>query len=177
MLKIFRATLFLILSIGALTTQANIFPGTTSYSVCFTPGQNCTQEVVDLINSAQKTLLIQAYGFTSAPILKAVVEAHNQGVDVRVILDKSQYSKEGKYRSSTYLLNNGVPVWIDNKVTIAHNKVMVIDNRTIITGSFNFTQSAQKRNAENLLIIEDEGLAQAYAENWGKRATAAIELD
>lgn len=49
---------------------------------------------------------------------------------------------------------------------IAHNKVMVIDGQTVVTGSFNFTKAAEENNAENLLIIRDLGLAKLYMENW-----------
>ena len=66
---------------------------------------------------------------------------------------------------------------IDNKVAIAHNKVMVIDNKNIITGSFNFTKSAQDRNAENVLIILDDlNIANKYIANWEKRAVYSKQL-
>ena len=59
-----------------------------------------------------------------------------------------------------------VPCIIDNKHEIAHNKVMVIDNGVVITGSFNFTKAAEEKNGENLLIIRSKELAQKYIENW-----------
>ena len=63
---------------------------------------------------------------------------------------------------------------IDFQPAIAHNKVMVIDRRNVITGSFNFTTAAQKRNAENVLIIlDDPAIAEAYAANWQRRGDAA----
>jgi hypothetical protein len=59
---------------------------------------------------------------------------------------------------------------IDDKHAIAHNKVMVIDGRTVLTGSFNFTKAAEEKNAENLLVIEDAALAKRYADNWADHA-------
>lgn len=85
---------------------------------------------------------------------------------MRVILDKSQRTE--KYTGATFLANGGVPVLIDDKHAIAHNKVMVLDEETVITGSFNFTRSAQERNAENLLVLSDKVLAARYTENWHK---------
>jgi phosphatidylserine/phosphatidylglycerophosphate/cardiolipin synthase-like enzyme len=85
-------------------------------------------------------------------------------VEVRVILDKSQRSE--KYSSATFMQHAGIPVWIDAKHAIAHNKVMVLDGRVVVTGSFNFTKAAEERNAENLLIIRDPALARLYTANW-----------
>lgn len=116
------------------------------------------------LGKAKSTVLVQAYSFTSAPIAKALVDAHKQGVKVQVILDKSQ--KTERYSSATFLTNAGVPTSIDAKHAIAHNKIMVIDGRTVLTGSFNFTKAAEQNNAENLLVIEDPALAAKYMENW-----------
>lgn len=79
-------------------------------------------------------------------------------------MDKSQRTQ--KYSSATFLFNVGIPVKIDAQHAIAHNKVIVIDGETVITGSFNFTKAAQENNAENLLIIHDKKLAERYARNW-----------
>ena len=87
---------------------------------------------------------------------------------MNVVLDKSQQSN--KYTSSTYLLNGGIGPLIDDKHAIAHNKVMVIDGRIAITGSFNFTRAAEEKNAENLLIIDDPALAKRDSENWRDHA-------
>jgi phosphatidylserine/phosphatidylglycerophosphate/cardiolipin synthase-like enzyme len=133
-------------------------------TVCFTPGENCTDAIVQALGAAQRTILAQAYSFTSAPIAKALLEAHQRGVQVQVILDKSQRSD--KYSSADFLANQGVPVMIDAKHAVAHNKVIVIDGETVLTGSFNFTKAAQTKNAENLLMIRDAALAAQYAQNW-----------
>ena len=109
-------------------------------------------------------MLVQAYSFTSAPIAKALVEAHRRGVKVEVVLDRSQRTE--KYSSATFVYNNGIPCFIDAQHAIAHNKVMVIDGQTVITGSFNFTKAAEDNNAENLLLIHDAEIAAKYAQNW-----------
>jgi phosphatidylserine/phosphatidylglycerophosphate/cardiolipin synthase-like enzyme len=120
------------------------------------------------LNRARSTILVQAYTFTSAPIAKALLNAHKRGVKVEVILDKSQ--RTDRYSSATFFYNSGIPVKIDAQHAIAHNKVMVIDGETVITGSFNFTRAAEENNAENLLIIHDEKLALLYTKNWQKHA-------
>lgn len=133
-------------------------------AVCFTPGGDCTQLIVDAIGQAKREVLVQAYSFTSAPIAQALIEAHGRRVWVSVVLDKSQRTE--KYSGADFLANQGVAVRIDDRHAIAHNKVMVIDGERVITGSFNFTKSAQERNAENLLVLRDPALAKRYASNW-----------
>jgi len=91
---------------------------------------------------------VQAYAFTSTPIARALIQAKQRGVDVKVLLDKTQVKT--KYSSATYLLNNAIWVRIDAHPVIAHNKVILVDNSTLITGSFNFTKAANDKNAENL---------------------------
>ena len=80
------------------------------------------------------------------------------------MLDKSQRTE--KYSSATFVFNNGIPCYIDAKHAIAHNKIMILDDSIVLTGSFNFTRSAEEHNAENLLVINDPVLAKQYIENW-----------
>jgi phosphatidylserine/phosphatidylglycerophosphate/cardiolipin synthase-like enzyme len=139
-------------------------PPTCTWQVYFSPHGGCTDAIVRELNKAKNTVLVQAYTFTSAPIAKALVNAYKRGVKVEVILDKSQRTQ--KYSSATFFFNAGIPVKIDGQHGIAHNKVMIIDGETVITGSFNFTKAAEESNAENLLIIHDKKLAERYTKNW-----------
>ena len=107
---------------------------------------------------------MQAYSFTSAPLAKALLDAHKRSVQVQVILDKSRRTE--KYSSADFLANQGVPTMIDANHAIAHNKVIVIDGEVVITGSVNFTKGAQEKNAENVLIIRDKALAAQDTRNW-----------
>ncbi len=132
--------------------------------VFFSPHDGATGAIIKEIASAKSEILVQAYSFTSAPIAKALLDAHKRKVRVEAILDKSQ--KKERYTSATFLSNSGVPVYIDADHAIAHNKIMVIDREVVITGSFNFTKAAEERNAENLLIIRSRDLAAQYIENW-----------
>ena len=74
------------------------------------------------------------------------------------------------YSAAKFLLNSGVPVRVDGAHAIAHNKVMIIDGETVVTGSFNFTKAAAEKNAENLLVIHDPSLAKLYTQNWNEHA-------
>jgi phosphatidylserine/phosphatidylglycerophosphate/cardiolipin synthase-like enzyme len=150
--------------------------GHRDIAVYFSPGDRCTDAIIAEIEDAKHSLDVQAYNFTSPRIASAVKAAFIRGVKVRVVLDKSQRTE--RYSSATYLLNSNVPVWIDDKHAIAHNKVMLIDGNTIITGSFNFTQAAERNNAENLLIIRGEPkLFTAYSENFARHLAHSTKYE
>jgi phosphatidylserine/phosphatidylglycerophosphate/cardiolipin synthase-like enzyme len=159
--------LFLLLLAPSCQAQEPPPPQTQSLppiQVYFSPKGGCTEAIVKEIDAAKTTILVQAYSFTGVPIAKALVDAHKRGVQIQVILDKSQRSE--KYSSADFVLHAGIPTYIDAKHAIAHNKIMVIDASTIITGSFNFTKAAESSNAENLLVIRSPELAAKYTANW-----------
>jgi len=147
----------------------------TPYTVCFTPKQNCTDLIVATINHATSSIDVQAYSFTSKPIINALQRASTRGVTVFVLLDKSNVTDQRDIIEA--LKHAGIPFLIDDKPDIAHNKVIIIDDQTVITGSFNFTYSAQHYNAENVLIIKDRSLAQQYLRNFNDRRTTSKDYD
>lgn len=138
------------------------------YIVCFTPGSNCTNVIIQQLKQAKTTIHIQAYSFTAWPIAHALAKAHTRGVNVNVLVDKSQ-QRQNSHSVAPWLQQKGISIWVDYKPAIAHNKVIIIDRQTVITGSFNFSGAAQYRNAENLLVIQDKALAQYYLTNWQQR--------
>jgi phosphatidylserine/phosphatidylglycerophosphate/cardiolipin synthase-like enzyme len=154
------ATIFL--SLVFFSHVAPVLAG--EWRVYFSPNGGATAAIVQVLSHAQHSVYVEAYSFTSAPIAKALVQAHKRGVDVEVILDKSNMTK--RYSAVDFLLHAGIPTYIDSAYAIAHNKVMIVDEKIVITGSFNFTKSAETMNAENLLVIDDQELAARYLENW-----------
>lgn len=139
-----------------------------SVELCFTPGENCTERIVQKIAQTQKNIRIQAYSFTSAPIAQALVEAQKRGIDIKIILDDSQ--EKEKYSSLDFFLHSNISTAVDKAHAIAHNKIMILDEQSVVTGSFNFTKAAEERNAENVVFLNDTKLAEDYLENWIKHA-------
>lgn len=166
--------LFLVLEFCCLSTLFAA-PADAKVTVCFTPQKNCTKEIINAINQAQQSILVQAYSFTSRPIAQALARAHDKKVVVKIIIDKS--TTKHRYGPLKIFSQHQIPLWVDYLPSlhrgIAHNKIMIIDNKIIITGSFNFTAAAQKRNAENVLIIDSPVLAQQYTDNWKSRVVVA----
>ena len=161
--------LWLILFLGPICGLAQA----GSIRVYFSPNGGCTDAILSQINQAKTEILLQAYSFTSQPIAQALIQAHKRGVKISAVLDKSNRGR--KYSAATFLKNMGIPVFIDASHAIAHNKIMIIDNRVVITGSFNFTQAAENKNAENLLILDDlPELTRAYKENFQQHLSHAV---
>ena len=130
---------------------------------CFTPGDDCTGVILREIGRAGSAIMVQAYLFTSTPIARALLDAHKRGVKVTAVLDASNGTD--RYTAADFLANQGIRTLLDGEHNIAHNKVIVIDRAVVITGSFNFTRSAQDANAENLIVLRSKPVAEAYARN------------
>ncbi len=135
--------------------------------ICFTPGEKCRPLILKEIAKAQNEILMQVYSFTETEIAEALVAAQKRGVNVSVIFDASQL--RGQHSKLNFVSENGIKSFIDHKVAIAHNKVIIIDRNILITGSYNFSEAAEKKNAENLLIIKNPEISNVYANNWHSR--------
>ena len=157
---------FLLFLLPMNSPAANTLIDNITAQVYFSPMGGCTDAIVQEISQAKQEILVQSYSFTSKDIAKALVAAHKRGVRTVIILDKSNQSK--RYSAADFTFNMGIPTYIDAKHATAHNKVMIIDKETVITGSFNFTKAAEQRNAENLLILYSKELAERYIDNWNR---------
>ena len=141
--------------------------------VCFTlAARDCGAFAVAAIDGARRSLLVQAYNFTEPRIVAAIVAAHRRGVAVAVIVDKITARQRGEGVDAVALA--GIPTFVDRGPRIAHNKVMVIDGETVLTGSFNWSVSAERFNAENLVALTSTELASFYAANFARRRAASV---
>lgn len=137
----------------------------SSMLVHFSPKGGCEQKVIETIGAARQTIDVQAYTFTSPGIAQALADAAGRGVRVRAVLDRQAAGEPGS--EASFLAQHNVASWLDGQHPIAHNKVMIIDGQTTITGSFNFTRQAENANAENLLVIYgNASLAGEYEQNF-----------
>lgn len=150
-----------ILALGACCQAA----ADGAIEVAFSPHGEATELVIKGIDSARTSIRVSSYSFTSKPIADALVRAHERGIDVKVLMDKSQKSQ--RHGAASYLAEMGVPLRIDARHAIYHNKFLIIDDRHVETGSFNYTSAAQRRNAENVLLVwNNPSLAHQYADDW-----------
>lgn len=153
-----------------LTTTASDTRITTGFS----PGPGAISNVLSAIESARQTIDIAAYSFTSKDVATALDNASKSGVHVRVVADAKDNG--GRYSAVTWLQHKGISVRLNGQYAIQHNKFMVIDGVTLQTGSFNYTSSAVKRNAENTIVIWNEpATAQAYKQEFERLWNEAVE--
>ncbi|HVB59014.1 MAG TPA: phospholipase D-like domain-containing protein [Candidatus Acidoferrales bacterium] len=175
------ARVWLLAAVVLATMLVAVSASAAQIEACFSPplpgGCDPAAAVVQAIGGARKTVLVQMYALTSRRIVSALVNAKRRGVDVRAIVDRRQLDED---RSDTNavarLASGGVPVLVDTVPGLMHNKIMIVDGATVITGSFNYTWSAEHRNAENLLVIHDATLAAEYTQNWNIHAAKSRPL-
>ena len=145
--------------------SSQIPPGNEMLEVAFSPDAGAEHLVIKIIDGAQRKLRVAAYSFTSKPIAQALLRAKKRGVDVQVVVDKSQ--KGERYTSATFLANSGIPVYVDSQHAIMHNKYIIADDTHTELGSFNYTDAAAHKNGENALVVwNNASLASKYEADW-----------
>ena len=144
-----------------LQSQAN----TTVLGIYFSPRGGCEAQIIRWINRANISIHVLIYSFTLDSISNALINAYNRGVDVKIVFERDQVTKYSEYQK---LKAAGVPVRNDTNPGLMHNKVMIIDGKIVLTGSFNWSVSAEKKNNENLIVIRSLYVARVYEEEFDK---------
>ena len=158
-----------------------VLPASGTLEVYFPPWDDAQSALLAALEGARSQVLVQAFLLTNRKIADSLVAAHRRGVDVRVLADARQHA-DNPGSLLLVLAKAGVPVWLETRYKNAHNKVMVVDagsaQPVVMTGSFNFTWSAQNMNAENLLIIRgNAALAERFAANWMRHRADAQAME
>lgn len=162
MKKLLLIPLILIVGLVAFAQTQNTYKA--EVSVYFSPNGRCQDAIIKQIDSAKSSIYVAMYYFTSHDLAEVLVKAKKKGVTIKVVLDKGQ---EGyKYAEGEFLIDNNIPVSYAPSSGLMHHKFAVIDKSIIITGSFNWTPSAETRNNENLLIIQSPDIAKRYIKVW-----------
>jgi len=138
----------------ALLTLPVIHAAEASVTAGFSPGGSALDLILQFTGSARQSADVAAYDFTSRPVAQALSEVVARGVKVRLVADEKK--SRDRWSLVSQLACAGVDVRINGMYSIMHNKFMVADGSAVETGSFNYTSSAEKRNAENALVIHDE---------------------
>lgn len=133
----------------------------TDIEVGFSPQQGSLELIVNTINSAKQNICMATYSFTSKPVVEALMTAKQRGVNIKIVSDEKTNSK--KYTAVHYLANHGFNIRLNGNYAIMHNKFIVVDNKTVETGSFNYSAAAVYKNAENVIVIwNNTNVAKAY---------------
>jgi phosphatidylserine/phosphatidylglycerophosphate/cardiolipin synthase-like enzyme len=129
--------------------------------VYFSPYGGAASQVINWIDHANETIHVLIYSFTNDDIGDAVVRAYQRGVEIKVVFEKTQISQYSEYMK---LRTTGIQARNDTNSGLMHHKVAVIDGYIILTGSFNWSASAEERNNENLMVIRSQSLATTFEE-------------
>ena len=132
--------------------------------VYFSPNGGCQKAVIAEIRKATQTIDIAMYYLTSRDIAQALVRAQENNVRVRIVLDQGQEIEHAS--KSGYLVKHGLEIKYHMGFGLMHNKFAIIDGKSLITGSFNWTRTAEEKNEENLLIITDQETLKEYEERF-----------
>lgn len=154
-------TVFLLF--GCVQTQSPLTVLDSEFvgQVYFCPEDACADKLINSINTAKTSVDVAIYSFTLDEIADSLISAKNRGVAVRVLFDASQ--AQSQYSEDERLLENGVEVkLLDKSRGIMHNKFTIIDSEIVFTGSFNYSQNADRFNDENLVKIESKEIAGLY---------------
>lgn len=138
--------------------------GAQGIKVYFSPNGGCQQAVISEIRKTTQTIDIAMYYLSSREIAQALVQASENNVRVRVVLDQGQEIEPAS--KSSYLIKHAFQVRYHLGFGLMHNKFAIFDGKSLITGSFNWTLTAEERNEENLLIITDEEAIEKYKERF-----------
>lgn len=176
--SVFSIFLLALLTGGAI---ADTTVNAAKVQILFTPGDNIAGTIITAIRDAKQSIQVQCYSFTNKAIGRALLEAHRRRIDVKILADQEQFEKGAAFVLRDLKLA-GVQIKLDGAHAAAHNKIMLIDSNAaktkVISGSFNFTQAAQKYNAENVAVFhDDKTLATAYDENWKLHWQHAIAFE
>jgi phosphatidylserine/phosphatidylglycerophosphate/cardiolipin synthase-like enzyme len=126
----------------------------------FSPKDKSNALIVEAINQAQTQVRFMAFSYTDDAIGQAMIAAHERGLSVAGVMERQNVRGTGS--EFAILADGGVDILADGNCYIMHHKTMIIDDDVVITGSYNFTKSAEQSNDENLLIIRSPQLAAQY---------------
>ena len=125
---------------------------TAKVEIAFTPGDDVSDLIAKRIARSRESVRMQAYLFTDRHIAGALIAAMRRGVEVEIVADAAQHESGGLPLLAP-LHRAGARVYLDTSHAASHNKIVIVDGTAVITGSYNFTQAAQSRNAENVVVI------------------------
>ena len=143
--------------------QSAIVNGTL-IRVYFSPEDDVLNRIIPIVAGAQSSIRFLAFSFTDYPLAKTMIDRHAAGVDVAGVYEKTGSETEGAELRTFFCA--GVPVRQDGNPRFLHDKVIIVDNRIVITGSFNFSNNATDNNDENVIIIDNPDIANLFMQEF-----------
>lgn len=167
-IPIFLFLVFLLPSLasGGHARHPDLISTTCQTSVYYSPHGGATEAIIHSLNKAERTIRVAAYGLTHPDLVRALIAARARGIDVAVKTDKVQSAGQAQRGAINRLEQAGITVEVSTQSRLLHHKFAVIDGRWVITGSFNWTSSAENSNRENLVVLDCPNLARSFTAEW-----------
>ncbi|MCM8531112.1 MAG: phospholipase D-like domain-containing protein [Lentisphaeraceae bacterium] len=139
----------------------------------------CEDVIINKISKAKTSIRVAIFTFTRFSIAKAMIKAKARKVDIQLIIDKKQAESEYGKKIFDLLKKYKISVTLfpTSERTHMHHKFLVIDESSVITGSYNFTTAATKHNNENIISFDDKIIAKTYIQEWNKLKAKAKNLE
>lgn len=144
------------------TPHPEVYLGQNAIETYFSPDDKVMSQILSEIRGAQNSIEFMIFAFSSEKMLDSILAKMEQGVKVRGIFDNRFRNSDWGKKVFEALKAKGAEVKYDDMPNLVHHKVMIIDRKTVISGSYNFSQNAEKENDENILIIHSPRVAQKY---------------
>ncbi len=140
--------------------------------VCFAKVAQCDTVVIRWINAANRSIYVEMYSFTSDGIRDALIAAHNRGIDLKIVVDSSEAGGQGAEYAT--LKAAGINILLDGNSGLLHDKVAIIDNATVLTGSYNWSAAAENSNDENLVVLQSQPVTNEYMAEFNRIEAVAV---
>ena len=139
----------------------------TSIEIGFSPEGSAQSLILKVIRAARYEIRIACYSFTSQPIVDALIEAKSRGVDIKIVIDSHSDDLMQTRRAIRKIRQSGIRVRYNDVYKIQHDKIIIVDQSIVETGSYNYTESAAMENSENVIVIwRSPSTAKQYLEHW-----------
>lgn len=148
---------------GAKVRNPTIALGNITITSLFCPEDNCADAVKEELKKARSSIYFMTFSFTHDGIGNILLLKHLDNITINGVMEVKQIDKDSEF---SRLLNNGIDVRKDGNKYNLHHKVFIVDEETVITGSFNPTQNGDKKNDENLVIIKDKEIARKFVDEF-----------
>lgn len=158
-----------------LAEQSVVINGTPIQVIFTSEDPALESNIIPIVNGATSSIRFLAFSFTDYPLANAMIQRMQQGVDVAGVMDKIQAGGQGAELGTLFCA--GVPVRHDGNKQFMHNKVIIVDERFVITGSLNFSTSAEESNDENVIIIDNPDIARLYMQDFERVYNQGTEPD
>jgi phosphatidylserine/phosphatidylglycerophosphate/cardiolipin synthase-like enzyme len=147
----------------------------TKIQVLFSPEDKAISQIVPYVQGAKKSIRFLAFSFTQPQLGEAMLEAAKRNVSISGVFET--VGADSEFGEMTPLACAKIPVRIDGNFAFLHHKVIIIDNRIVITGSLNFSDNADQSNNENVIIIDNTEIAKLYTKEFERVWSVGQEQD